>query len=354
MLTYWLLFLVPAWASIAAPSKPKLAGNTASGWDPAWLLAGVALALLIGFRYKVGGDWATYERHYVDMIGASLPEVLEKPDPGYFFINWLSSQFDGGIYTVNLICGALFSWGLVAFCRAQPRPWLAIAVAMPYMVTVVAMGYSRQGVALGLTMLGLAGLARGNVRYFIVSVALAATFHKSAVVLIPLAVLATPRSRVWTGIWVGISAFVLYYFLLASSVEVLVTGYIDAQYESEGAAIRIAMNVLPAVLLLSLRRRFAWPPAERNLWVMVSVLALASVLWLLVSASSTAVDRLALYLIPLQLYVFSRLPDLLSGATKRRFWVLAAVAYYSLVLFVWLNFATNALYWLPFRFYFFE
>ena len=354
MLTYWLLFLLPAWASVSANSKPRLAGGADKAVEPAWLVAGLVLTLLIGFRYQVGGDWFNYEAHYLDTLGAPLSEVLSKDDPGYYLLVWLAGQLDGGVYAVNLTFGALFSWGLVAFCRQQPRPWLALAVAMPYMVTVVAMGYSRQGVALGLAMLGLTGLARGKVLYFVICVALAATFHKSAVLLVPIAVLSTPRSRLWTALWVGIAAGLLYYVLLADSVANLVTNYIDAGYQSEGAAVRIAMNVLPAGLLLILHKRFLWPPAERNLWTMLAVLSVASVPWLLLSGSSTAVDRLALYLIPLQLYVFARLPDLLGSGAGRRTWVLAAVAYYGAVLFVWLNFATHAYAWLPYRFYLFE
>lgn len=343
MLTYWFMFLVPAWASLAARGKPPPA---AKRLESSWLMAGIWLALLIGLRHRVGGDWLNYEQNYLDMVGASLPEVLAMADPGYYLLNWFSAQLGGGMYLVNLVSGGLFSLGLVAFCRQQPRPWLALSVAVPYMVIVVGMGYSRQGVALGLAMLGMVGLAQKSNLQFVLCVALAATFHKSAVLLIPLAVLATPRGRLWTGLWVGITAGLLYYLLLADSVNNLVTNYIEAQYQSEGAAVRIAMNALPAVLLLLLRKRFAWAPAERNLWVIMALLALASVGWLLVSASSTAVDRMALYLIPLQLYVFSRLPDLMGRGLRN--WVMAVVAYYAAVLFVWLNFATNSYTWLPY------
>ena len=348
---YWVMFLVPAWASIAAPAKPR---PVAKNLEFAWLMAVILLALLIGLRHQVGGDWGNYEAHYLNMLGAPLSEALEKGDPGYYLLNWLSSEIGGGIYLVNLVTGTLFSVGLAMFCRQQPRPWLALAVALPYMVIVVGMGYSRQGVALGLAMLGMVGLARKSNVQFVFCVALAATFHKSAVLLVPLAVLATPRGRLWTALWVGITGGILYYVLLADSVDSLVTNYIDAQYQSEGATIRVAMNALPAALLLLLRKRFLWAPAERNLWVIMALLSLASVGWLLMSSSSTAVDRMALYLIPLQLFVFSRLPDLMGRGRGLRNWVMAVVAYYTAVLFVWLNFATHSLYWLPYQSWFFK
>ena len=70
-------------------------------------------------------------------------------------LNWLAARTELGPYFVNTVCAALFAWGLVVFCRAQPRPWLALVVAVPYLVTVVAMGYTRQGTAIGLAMLAL-------------------------------------------------------------------------------------------------------------------------------------------------------------------------------------------------------
>lgn len=349
MLTYWLLFLLPAWASLAAPAGSGQPGRRLA---LSWLAVGALLALLVGLRHQVGGDWSSYELHYFDIAGAPLAEVLQKDDPGYYLLTWLSTQVNGGVYLVNTVFGVLFSWGLVAFCRQQPRAWLALAVAVPYMVVVVAMGYSRQGVALGLAMLGLVALARHNTLQFVLWVALAATFHKSAVLLVPLAVLATPRGRLWTGLWVGVTGLLLYWTLLADSVDALMTNYVMAEYQSEGAAVRLAMNALPAALLLALRKRMVWQHAsERNLWTMMALAALVAVAVLLVSPSSTAVDRVALYLIPLQLYVFARLPDMLGRGSGRQPWVVAVVAYYAVVLFVWLNYASHSQYWLPYRFY---
>jgi len=222
------------------------------------------------------------------------------------------------------------------------------------MVVVVAMGYSRQGVALGLAMLGITKLAKGNIYRFILAITIAATFHKSALLLIPVAVLATPRGRVVTGIWVGITGLLLYWTLLADSVDSLVASYITAGYQSEGAVIRIAMNALPAALLILFRKQFEWTNVERNLWTTMAGLAILTTGVLVISPSSTAVDRVALYLIPLQLYVFARVPDLVGREGERRLWVVLSVSYYALVLFVWLNFATHSAYWLPYRFYPFE
>ena len=76
------------------------------------------------------------------------------------------------------------------FAEAQQRPWLAMVVAIPYLVIVVAIGYTRQGVGDRLIMAGLASYTRkGSVLRFAAYVAIAATFHKTAVVALPLVAL---------------------------------------------------------------------------------------------------------------------------------------------------------------------
>ena len=80
--------------------------------------------------------------------------------------------------------------------------------------------------------------------------------------------------------------------------------------------------------------------------------ALAFVILLYISPSSTAVDRIALYWIPLQLFVWSRLPDALGRPGEANSGlVYAVVSYSTAVHFVWLSFAVHSVYWLPYQFY---
>ena len=136
------------------------------------------------------------------------------------------------------------------------------------------------------------------------------------------------------------------------SVETLRVSYIEAEYQSSGAAIRVAMNAVPAAIFLMLRKHFDMPEHMRTFWTWMSLGGIGFVGLLVVSPSSTAVDRMALYWIPLQLFVLSRLPNAMASmGSTRNVWVQAVVAYSGAVLFVWLNFADNALYWLPYQFY---
>jgi len=70
-----------------------------------------------------------------------------------------------------------------------------------------------------------------------------------------------------------------------------------------------------------------------------------------VSPSSTAVDRVALYMLPMQMVVFGYLPDVIGRGKLTRGPILLVLVYYGLVEFVWLMFATFSYAWVPYRFY---
>jgi hypothetical protein len=241
--------------------------------------------------------------------------------------------------------------GLAAFCRTLPRPWLGLAVAVPYLVIVVGMGYSRQGIALGFAMLGIVALGREQTLRFVLWVALAATFHKSAVLLLPIAALTATRNRYWTAAWIAVASVVGYQLFLEESVDALYLNYVEAQYESQGAFIRLLMNALPAAILLLWRGRFRLAERDRRLWLWLAAISLGLLAMLLATSASTAVDRIALYMLPLQVMVFSHLPAAFGRSGGRNTIVAAVLLYYAMVLFVWLNFATHAFAWLPYRFY---
>lgn len=342
MWPYWLLFLIPFLGTLGPIRLDPRALNLA------WFGVATLFALIIGLRHQVGGDWGSYLLHLRLVYEMGIFGALAHGDPGYYFVNWLVAQLGGDIYWVNLVCGALVMMGVVTFARQQPLPWLALLVAVPYLIVVVSMGYTRQSVALGLALLGLAALNNGQVRGFVAWVVLGALFHKSAVLLLPIAALAASRRRLWNFFWVGVTAAVAAGLLVWDSSQALWANYVESGYESKGGLIRVAMNAVPAALFLMFHRYLALGYSERRLWWWMSVLALASLP--LVPFASTAVDRVALYFIPLQMFVFSRLHLIRNELDERGFIILGVVGYYALVQWVWLNMATHAPYWLPYQF----
>jgi hypothetical protein len=355
MWPYWVLYLIPAYFAIVRlrPVSQPEPRDGRDVWPFMWKCIFIFLVLMIGLRHEVGGDWENYLEmlhSYSDTLNAR-DEFLYQ-DPAFVLLNQLAVKTDLGIYLLNFISAIFFTWGLTVFCRAQPRPWLALAVAVPYLITVVAMGYTRQGVAIGVAMMAMTSLSQGRIFRFVIWIAIASTFHKSAIILLPMAVLANSKRRIFTLLWVCVAGLLLFALMLQEALSFLMGGYLEDAMQSSGAAIRIGMNAVPAALFLLFRKRFQLSIVQRSFWSWMSWSALFLVLLLFISPSSTAVDRIALYWIPLQLFVLSRLPNAWGRHDgNNKFLVLIVIIYSAAVHFVWLFYADTAFAWLPYQFY---
>ena len=340
-LLYWSIF-----ATAGLGRARRIAGSTL-------LVLGLFLTLIIGLRDQVGGDWYSYLPRVDSSMGVPFAEILFDTEPGYGLLNWIGANVGGSVYFVNTICGLVFSVGLLLFCRAQPRPWLALTLAFPYLITVVAMGYSRQGVSIGLEMLALLALQRDRLLQFLGLIFLGATFHRTTLVLMVLPITTLSGSlRFSQFIRLGllaVSTYGLYLSVVEPNLDFYVQGYIDAQYESQGALIRVVLCLLPALAFLFNRRRFQLATQVQRIWTLLSLMSVAAAIALVTVASSTAVDRLALYLIPLQLFVGSRIPDSRLFGIPPATWNLLLIAFSFVVLMVWLLFAGHSQFWLPYR-----
>lgn len=345
MWPYWLMFAV---AALLVLMPGKLRASQAR-W--AWLVVALLLALVMGLRHEVGGDWYNYLRQFGRFSSESLGLILkDAKDPGYSFFGWLAAQLGGGIHLLNLMCAVPLALGIVALARRQPWPMLAVLVAIPYLIIVVGMGYTRQSAAIGYAMLGLVALGERRQRAFVFWILVAAAFHKTAVLLLPIAALAATRNRVWSYIWIGVLSVVGAWLFFIDSSEVLWDNYVVSDYAdaSQGAAIRVFMNAVPAAIVLILGRRLFSDAGQLRIWRWMAIISIATVF--LLPVSPTAVDRMALYFIPLQIVVFASLPRTSSNVQYRTLIVLGAIFYYASVQFVWLNFASHAGAWIPYQF----
>lgn len=347
MAAYWILFGIWAVGAIQFGRQRYYAYN-----QPFFIIAAVTTALMIGLRYIVGGDWGSYLQMYQDILLQPLLPALQRTDPGYGFLNWVASRHDWGIWFVNLSCAILFMGGVARLAWRQPNPWLAILVAVPYLIIVVAMGYTRQAAAIGIVCWAVADASPNRIVRLVILISVAALFHKTAILFLPI-LLAPVVSRNPLFAIAGAVAFaVLANIFLGDSSDRLVTNYVNSTYDSQGAGIRVAMNVVAAAFLLMFRQRMGLDDFSKSFWTICAMLAVLSVFALFGLSASSGVDRLSLFLIPLQIVTFSRLPYALSKTTQPLPSILIGVISYSLaVQFVWLNYAANASGWIPYQNY---
>ena len=345
MFPYWAVFALFAFAVMIERAP---AADERRGVLPL-VFAGLFLTLLIGLRYKVGGDWTTYQDALWLAGYRTLTETLAIRDPGYEALNWAAASLGLGIWAVNLVCAAIFTWGLLRLADTQPRPWMVVFLAVPYLITVVSMGYTRQAVAIGIVMASFAAvISGGSIVRAIVYIVIGTLFHRTTIVVLPLLSLATGQRRLWNVAAILPALYGLYAIFVAPTLGNLVHGYLEEEYSSSGAGIRVAQVVVPATVFLLFRKRLGFGDRERVLWLSLSIAAFACLVLLFVLPSSTVVDRLALYALPLQIVVLARVP---SALVSEGFGRALLIFYAAAVLFVWLTYGSHSDLWIPYRNY---
>ena len=349
MLIYWLLFAFPALLALAYPiTSERYRATPAQGLA----LSGFSLffTVLAALREEVGGDWETYQFIFDDIRTDTFAYSLTATDPLFGIINWVSAQLGTGVYLVNGICALILCYGVVVAALRLTDPWLAIMMAVPYLLIVVGMGYVRQAAAIGLILLAIASFDHAKPLRTSLYLIAAIGFHSTAIIAFPLFAYAlTARYRVLSIAFAGI-AVAAYIFVLLPRLDTFEAGYLDAEYESSGAFIRILMSVVPSALLLLRWRNFAASTKVRSVWITMALANFIALAVVIISPASTAVDRVALFFAPMQMFVFGifrdlyPLPDKFVLASR-----LAMIAVAAMVQVVWLVYATHASFWVPYQ-----
>ena len=312
-----------------------------------FIIFGLFLVLIIGFRYQVGGDWYNYLAHYEFTKHETINDILKKPEILHYLLNWIAAKNDWGVYFTNVIYGIIFTIGLIKFVKNEPYPWLEITIAIPYLFLVVAMGYSRQGVAIGLFMLAITYLRENKFYVYVILILIATLFHRTAILLLPLGVFLYGKNIYLKYLMIIPIIYGTYTLFSTEGGRQLWQNYVVAGMISNGAKIRVAMTFISALIFFYVKDKWKEEYHDYEFWKWISILSVVAIV--LVNFASTAVDRIALYFIPLQLVVFGRLPELLKDKYNPNQIKFLITLYYFFVLFVWLNFAIHAKYWIPYQ-----
>jgi hypothetical protein len=317
---------------------------------PLFFVSAIVMVILIGLRDRVGTDWPNYLEIYDNISLLTLRDSLGASDPGYGLLNWLAAYFGFGIGFVNLVCGAVFFGGFAYLAWRQPNPALAVVVAIPYLIIVVAMGYTRQAAAIGFLCFAIADATERNLVRIVILIGLAALFHRTAILMLPVMLTPILLKNYLLGVF-GVAMFIILFLLiLRSSTDNLINQYVTSSYDSQGAAIRISMNVIASVTFFAIYKKIEISDFQKTYWTATAVLSILSVVALASASASSGVDRFSLYMIPIQPLVYSQLPYVVSKNGRAvPSLLLMVIAYSFCIQFVWLFYADNAQSWLPYK-----
>lgn len=345
MIVYMVMFAIPLLGMAVSATGSRPVSRVA------WIGAGLALTLIIGTRQYVGADWLTYDLQFYANAHQSLLDSWQTTDVGYATVSWLVYRVGLGIYWLNLICAAILVAGVMVFASRQRDPWLALTVAVPYILLVVGMGYTRQSAALGLVLFALMALSDRRLGRFAVLAIGAVLFHKSAIVILPLALLVSTGRPVLTVVVMVVTAVAGSWFAAYSAdFDAVRATYVDQRLSSDGTLVRLLIASVSAVGFIIVAGKIQMSLLGRRVMIALSLatLALLSVSW----TSSTAIDRIALYVFPVQMAFWGNVSGILRPPQLAVIPRMVCIAGYGLIMFVWLGSAYHALFWLPYRSFF--
>jgi len=359
MWPYWIIFLIFTILSLSKGANDILEGHTKISLDPLSKIILLLLTLFIGLRYQVGADWQQYLRIVERAEGIDLFSQMKyvSGEPGYQFIVWIGANIAGGIFFVNMVCAAIFSYGLLIYSNRRVYPWLSMVAATPFLITVVSIGYTRQSAAIGFLLIAFNYLQERKLYKYLIFVLLASFFHKTAVIMAPLAIAiyTINYKLIYKLVPVLILVSLIIYFGLKEHIDFLIYGYIELNlYDAKGLYFRLAMNIFPALIFLFWYKEFRLTATEKRIYLYLSIASMLFIPLSFIIPSTTVIDRLALYVSPIQLLVWSYIPFIFKRRDNRILIKIGIVIHSFAIMFVWLVFGIHAQYWIPYKNYFFE
>ncbi len=194
MLPYYLLITASLAGALLPLHRPRYR------W--VYLLAmGLACWLLASLRYVTGFDYRFYESAFQTVAATGLAGASWS-EPGYLLLNWVVSQL-GGDYRIFLfvfhflLTVLVFVW----IGRYSASPWLSVFLFLTLQYFALSMNFLRQALAAAIAIWAYPFLKKRRFLPACGLVLLAACFHRTALVMLPLCfLLALPPSRLHYGL----------------------------------------------------------------------------------------------------------------------------------------------------------
>ena len=347
MLSYLFLYIFFSYQSLKKSNKL---------YSSSYYLLFILLSIFIGLRYQVGVDWNQYEVYLDRVENLSLDLLLINVEPGYMLLNWIGLQFGKNIFIVNYIASLIFLSGLLYYSKKQEYPWLSLLISFPILIIIVGLGYTRQACAIGFELFALISLERKNFYKSIILLSIGSLFHISLLPFL-LLLIKKPDKNIFK-----IGSIVIFLIILTLGIFIYLAkfnqafesyylSYILKNYSSAGVIYRLIPSIIAALVLIYKRSKVKYLFGESaNIYFKMSYLTIFFIIIVfLFPKNTTIIDRFALYLTPLPIYVFTKSIRYDFFKIKKININLILVITYFFYTFFWLQFAIHSKWFVPYK-----
>ncbi len=361
MTIYLLYFVFPIFFYLLSNSI-----KISSILQPLWFSYLILLTIFVGFRYNVGGDWIIYDEYFNlinstnDIFKTEIGSILSvNTEFGYDFIILLFKTFGLDIVHLNLFLSIIFFLSLTLFFNILDNKYLAIIISFPFAILLLGMGFQRQAISFSFLLFAVYYLSKDKKNIFYLFLILGIFFHKSLIIFIFyyfFEKLKNISSLFSKNSIIILSILIIFLFIFRQNFLSLIDIYLldqSKEFEpSKGAYYRIFPSFISAIIYLYFYKNLNYSNDIKSFFLYLTFISIFTSIIMIILP--TFADRLNLYLLPLQIFVFTNIITI-SGLKKYSIIIeLAIISFYFLFLLVWLTFATHRQFWIPYNNYLFQ
>ena len=215
----------------------------------------LVLTCVIGLRFNVGTDYASYYRGYYNYSRLPWSEFLEISDPGLRLIAKISTFIYDDPVTMFFIAALIFMTLYVVTLYRNGDDFFACIVMFFISGTFLdSCNGVRQSLAVAIIFFGFPYLRDRKFFKYLITILIATAFHSTAIIMLPVYFLLS-RKTTWWRILLTVGGAVLLsfsYSYIFDMVETITEKNVNLEYSyyEQGVSIfRVAVAVAPCVLL---------------------------------------------------------------------------------------------------------
>lgn len=295
------------------------------------------LIVFSGLRWEVGCDWINYFGHYYNVSDPEFSPWDMPIEQGWWLLIDTVESLGFPYYALNLIVAILFFVSIHRLARLQNDRVTFLIVLFPMLILGIVMAAVRQAVAIGFVSIALIAFINRAPLRMTLWIAVASTFHVSALVFAPLIPLSwgkLSKLRIVFGIMLSVPIA----FLIVSSENADRANdvYFGTEIVARGAIIRLG-SLLSTALLFWFFLRKSWRTHSPQDYPLAMILFFGTLALLaIVGPASVVADRLSYYLVPMQAMVVSRAYSL-PNIWNRKFLLTVQWLVLTIALFGWMS-----------------
>lgn len=268
---------------------------------------------LAAFRYKVGFDYYNYIDIFRQVGGSpSFGEALSLQwENGFIALTWVITRITSdpvviyGIYAALIYVPVMYF--IYVYCdNAWLSTWLYVTLTFFY----GSMNFIRQHVACSITLLGYRFLKEKKYVHFLIFIIIAATFHKTALILIPVCVLCHIRLDKKWGIFY--SSATLAAFMVSRPFLNWLTQYVFKSYHNSvyiNSGLEMSYLLMPFMAFgVCLALKPFWEKRDKDAVMLMNMTAYSAMIWLFI-VRHLILERFSLYV---YIYVIIAIPSAIS------------------------------------------